>query len=217
MIEVNLNPGATRRSSKRRAASLKLPDFKGKLKFDRVLALAIAAWVVGPALLGWMFFSSQHQMSELTLDLEQARQDSAHYAVVLKANERLRARRDTIARKLQLIQDIDANRYIWAHILDEVSRTLPNYTWLITIAEVSDTTGGKLPKFQIDGRTGNTFALTEFMKDLEASPFVRGVRLISTAIVKEQDKEVHSFSIQAQYETPPADAIQTVPLFKPEE
>ena len=217
MIEVNLNPGATRRPSKRRAASLKLPDFKGKFKFDRLLALAIAAWLVGPALLGWMFFGTQRQMSEVTLDLEQARQDSTHYAVVLKANERLRARRDTIAKKLQLIQDIDANRYIWAHVLDEVSRTLPNYTWLITVAEVADTTGSKMPRFRIDGRTGNTFALTEFMKDLEASPFIRGVRLLSTAIVKEQDKEVHSFSLEAQYELPPADAIQTVPLFKPEE
>ena len=215
MIEVNLNPGATRRPARRRAP-LKLPDFKGKLKLDRILALAVAAWIVGPALLGWMFFSTQHQKSELTLDLDQARQDSAHYATIIKANERLRARRDTIARKLQLIQDIDANRYIWAHILDEVSRTLPSYTWLSTIAEVPDTTA-KTPKFQIDGRTGNTFALTEFMKDLEESPFIRGVRLLSTSIVKEQDKEVHAFSIEAQYETPPADAVQTVPLFKPED
>ncbi len=216
MIEVNLNPGATRRPSKRRAASWKLPELKGRPKIDRILALAVAAWIVGPALLGWMYLSTQHQKTELTLDLEQARQDSAHYATVIQANERLRARRDTIARKLQLIQDIDANRYVWAHVLDEVSRVLPAYTWLVTVAEIPDTTS-KAPRFEIDGRTGNTFALTEFMKDLEDSPFVRGVRLISTSIVKEHDKEVHAFAIEARYETPPADAIQTVPLFKPEE
>ena len=215
MIEVNLNPGATRRPARRRAP-LKLPDFKGKLKLDRILALAVAAWIVGPALLGWMFFSTQHQMAEVSLDLQEAQSDSAHYASVIQANDRLRARRDTIARKLQLIQDIDANRYIWAHILDEVSRTLPSYTWLMTIAEVPDT-AAKTPKFQIDGRTGNTFALTEYMKDLEASPFITGVRLISTSIVQDQGKDVHAFSIEARYETPPPDAVQTVPLFKPEE
>ncbi len=216
MIEVNLNPGAARRPARKRAVSLKLPEFKGKLKIDRMVLIAIGAWIVGGGALAWMNFSTQGKKAELTLNLEQARQDSAHYATVIRANDRLRARRDTIAKKLQLIQDIDANRYIWAHILDEVSRTLPQYTWLVTIAEVPDT-AAKTPKFQIDGRTGNTFALTEFMKDLEASPFVRGVRLLSTSIVKEQEKEVHAFSIEAQYETPPADAIQTVPLFKPEE
>lgn len=217
MIEVNLLPGATRRV-KRRSLGLKLPSFKaaGLAKFDRLLLLAVAGWVLGPGLVGWMYFSTAHTRSELTLDLDKAVQDSAHFALVIKTQERLKARRDTVARKLELIQDIDADRYIWAHILDEVNRALPGYTWLVTIAEMPDTSA-KLPKFTIDGRTGNTFALTEFMKDLEASPFIRGVRLISTAMVNEQGKEVHNFSMEAQYETPPPDAVQTVPLFKPEE
>lgn len=216
MIEVNLHPGATRRPARRRAP-LKLPNFKGSLgKFDRLMLFAVAGWIVGPALLGWMYFSTAHAQTELKLDLDTAQQDSAHYAVIIKTNERLKARRDSIARKLELIQDIDAQRYVWAHILDEVERTLPPYTWLVTIAQVADTSG-KAPKFTIDGRTGNTFALTEFMKDLEASPFIKSVRLISTGLIREQDREVHNFSMEAQYETPPADAVQTVPLFKPEE
>ncbi len=216
MIEVNLVPGATRRTSRRRAA-LKLPSFKGGFgKLDPYLAAAVAAWIVCPALVGFMFFSTQHRKAELALDLEKARQDSAHYALTIKANERLRARRDSIADKLQLIQDIDANRYIWAHLLDEIGRTLPDHTWLTLISELPDTSA-HLPHFQVDGRTGNTFALTEFMKDLEASPFVHDVQLVSTSIVKVEGKEVHSFSVQADYEVPPADAIQTVPIFKPEE
>lgn len=215
MIEVNLVPGATRPS--RRRAALKLPSFKGGLgKLDPYLAAAVAAWIACPALVGFMFISTQQRKTELALDLEKARQDSAHYALVIKANERLRARRDSIAAKLQLIQDIDANRYIWAHLLDEIGRVLPEHTWLMTISELADT-AGHLPHFQIDGRTGNTFALTEFMKDLEASPFIHDVRLISTSIVKVEGKEVHSFTLQADYEVPPADVIQTVPIFKPEE
>lgn len=215
MIEVNLVPGATRPS--RRRAALKLPSFKGGFgKLDPYLAAVVAAWIACPALVGFMFISTQHRKTELALDLEKARQDSAHYELVIKANERLRARRDSIAGKLQLIQDIDSNRYVWAHLLDEIGRVLPQHTWLITINEKPDTVAA-LPRFQIDGRTGNTFALTEFMKDLEASPFIRTVRLISTSIVKEQGKEVHSFSLEAGYEIPPADVIQTVPIFKPEE
>ncbi len=216
MIEVNLLPGATRRA-KRRSPALKLPSFTGSLgKIDRVLVAAVAGWAIGPGVVLWMYLSTTHRKAELALDLDKATADSAHYALVIKTTEHMKARRDSIARKLQLIQDIDANRYIWPHILDEVSRALPAYTWLVTIADVPDTTL-KTPKFQIDGKTGNTFALTEFMKDLEASPFIKGVRLISTSIVTEQGKDVHAFSIEAQYETPPVDAIQTVPIFKAEE
>jgi len=34
---------------------------------------------------------------------------------------------------------IDDNRYTWAHILEEVSRALPAYTWLTTIEQTSKT------------------------------------------------------------------------------
>lgn len=215
MIEVNLLPGATRRPSRRRRA-FRVPSFKiGLANFDATLAGVIAAWVLCLTAGGWTLAHSYHRQAELKLDLEKATQDSAHYATVIAANARLKARRDTIASKLQLIQQIDADRYVWAHVLDEVSRALPAYTWLVTITEVPDTT--KFPRIQIDGRTGNTLALTEFMKNLEQSPFLKNVRLISTSIVKADDREVHSFNLDVLYETPPPDVIQTVPLFTPEE
>ncbi len=216
MIEVNLLPGATRRPSRRRRA-WKLPALKlGLGQFNNALAGVIAAWILCLVAGGWTYFHNNRRQAELTLNLEKATQDSAHYATIIAADAHLRARRDTIASKLQLIQDIDADRYAWAHVLDEVSRALPAYTWLMTVTEVPDTSSDNL-RVQIDGRTGNTLALTEFMKDLESSPFLRNVRLLSTSIVTEQDREVHSFSLDMLYEKPPADAIQTVPLFQPEE
>lgn len=216
MIEVNLLPGATRRPSRRRRA-WKLPAINfGLGQFNGTMAGVVAAWLICLIAGGWTFFHNQSRQAELTLNLEKATQDSAHYATIIAANARMKARRDSIASKLELIQDIDADRYTWAHVLDEVSRALPAYTWLMTITEVPDTSSESL-RIQIDGRTGNTLALTEFMKDLEQSPFMRNVRLISTSIVTEEQRELHSFSLDVLYEKPPADAIQTVPLFQPEE
>lgn len=216
MIEVNLLPGATRRPSRRRRA-WKVPALKlGLGEFNGALAGVVAAWLICLIAGGWTFFHNNHRQAELKLNLEKATQDSAHYATIIAANQRLKARRDSIASKLELIQDIDAQRYVWAHILDEVNRALPAYTWLMTVTEVPDTSSDNL-RIQVDGRTGNTLALTEFMKDLEQSPFMRNVRLISTSIVTEEQRELHAFSLDVLYEKPPADAIQTVPLFQPEE
>lgn len=212
MIEVNLHPGASRRTKRRSPSlSVSIPRIDGLVR-DPWLAFIIAAWIVGPGLLLWMFLGTRSKSAELTAAIEQAVQDSTRYARLIAAQESLEARRDTIAQKLQIIQEIDAGRYIWAHILDEISRALPEHTWLREInAMESD---ASFPKFQIIGRTGNTFALTRFMKDLEASPFVRSVRLVSTELVVEtNDRVVHEFFLEAEYEEPPAELIETVPLF----
>jgi Tfp pilus assembly protein PilN len=42
--------------------------------------------------------------------------------------------RDTILRQVHIIKSLDEDRFIWAHVLDEVSRALPQYTWLTAIA-----------------------------------------------------------------------------------
>jgi Tfp pilus assembly protein PilN len=45
------------------------------------------------------------------------------------------AQRDSVQRQLEVIKSIDNDRFIWAHIMDEVSRALPPYTWLKSIQQ----------------------------------------------------------------------------------
>ena len=60
-------------------------------------------------------------------------QDSTRYASVLQERERAEAKRDTVLRSLNLIRAIDDDRFIWPHVMDEVSRALPPYTWLVSL------------------------------------------------------------------------------------
>ena len=192
--------------------AVKLPSFKGMPKVDRMTGFTVAAWVIAPLLLAWMFFGTRSRNAELEAAIETAVEDSTRYAQVIAANSSLTARRDSISQKLKIIQDIDAARFIWPHLLDEISRALPEYTWLTAIAQ---TEGGARPSFQITGQTGNNMALTRFMTELEASPFVNGVRLASTNLLpnSQTNQLVYEFILEASFEEPPADAIETVPLF----
>jgi hypothetical protein len=70
-----------------------------------------------------------------------------------------------------------------------------------------------LPAIQIEGFAGNVFALTRFMQQLEASPFFRGTRLISSVQQVVDNRAIHIFMLQLDYQEPPADAVETVPLF----
>lgn len=216
MIEVNLSPSAKRRGKKggRKAGgassmpSIKLPDF------DKWLLFIAAGWIIGLGGLAWLFLGTKAEASELTEQIEQAVADSTRYATTISQTNELRARRDTIAMKLEVIQQIDEGRYTWPHVMEEISKALPDYTWLEGVAQLE---GGAAPSFQIDGRTGSNFALTRFMSNLEASPFIRGVRLLSTTQVSEgaqgQEITLHQFMLEARFEEPTADLIQTVPLF----
>ena len=218
MIEVNLNPGAAKRPTRRKlglslGGGRKAVAAKPRQPIDRWGLFAALGWVLLMAGAGWLFLGARARKDELAIAIERAVRDSTHYANLIKATERLTARRDSIAQRLHLIQEIDAGRYVWPHIMDEIGRALPSYTWLTGVAQLQ---AGPPVAFRVEGRTGNTFALTQFMNDLEASAFIRGVRLASTQLIREQEKVVHAFVLEATYETPPPDRIETVPLFAAE-
>jgi Tfp pilus assembly protein PilN len=67
-------------------------------------------------------------------------------------------------------------------------------------------------KFRIVGQTVDIQALTLFMKNLEASPFIKNVQLTRSDLVLSDGKEVTEFQLEAENEVPPSSIIQTVPL-----
>lgn len=184
---------------------------------DRWLLFVVITWIVGPLTVAWLFASTRNRISDLEIAIESARMDSARYAEMRAANEVLLARQDSIARKLEIIQEIDAGRYSWVHVMDEISRSLPAFTWLINVVSKPVNTPLDVPRFLIEGRTGNTFALTEFMQELEASPFLRSINLMSTDQVREGESLIYAFVLEGEFQTPPPDLIETVPIFKASE
>ncbi|MFW6201270.1 MAG: PilN domain-containing protein, partial [Gemmatimonadota bacterium] len=180
MIEINLLPGAKRRRSRRRGRSFSLPSLKDLPGVDRWIAFVVAAWIVGPLVTGWLFFDARDTRADLRVDIDRSVQDSTRLAGEIARVERMEAQRDTIAEKLQVIEEVDADRYIWVHIMDEVARALPDYTWLTDLRHADSQ---PLPEFRVRGYTATTFALTRYMTQLEASPFIRNVTLASTELV----------------------------------
>ena len=215
MIEVNLQPGGKKRGPRGPKFSFKLPT-AGGIGWDRWV-LGSSAVVLAAGILGvFLYLTTSRDRGDLEVQIEEARADSVRYADLILQNDALAARRDSIAQRVDIIQEIDGSRYLWPHILDEVGRALPEYTWLTGILQVSL---GEDLQFRIDGMAGNTFALTQFMENLEASLFIRNVDMVSAEQVVEESedsgvrKAVYSFQLEAFYERPPVELLETVPLF----
>ncbi|MEJ2539789.1 MAG: PilN domain-containing protein [Gemmatimonadota bacterium] len=218
MIQVNLIPGGKKKRKKTAkrgsGSSFSLPSLKG-LPTDR--------WVVGSSLVtllavaggAFLFLGLQSEEEETAVAVEAAAQDSARYAEIIQEVEGLLARRDSIIQRVDIIQGIDEGRYVWPHVLDEVARALPDYTWLTGIVQ-----SGPPPNLQasVMGQAGNNFAVAEFMTRLTESPFIQSVDLVSSSqAVAGQgtgaQQLVYDFSLEVYFQAPPPDVLETVPLF----
>ena len=237
MIEINLLPGGKKKARKGGGSSV---DFKAmfasaasKVK-DPYLVGAVAAYLVAFGGMGYFWQAQTARSAELQTQLEKAVADSTNYAKVIAEQTRALAQRDSVRRQFQIIRMIDGNRYIWAHLLDEVSRALPDYTWITGVRQqgafaalppkaveqpgakkvAADTT--IVPpqmQFRLGGNTVDIQALTRFMRLLEASPYIKGVTLLSSELTQGPGgKEFTKFELQADYEIPPTGALRTTQL-----
>ena len=116
-----------------------------------------------------------------------------------------------MAQRVAIIQEIDAARYIWPHVLDEVASAVPEYLWLREIVYQSQNP----LTVRIAGRAGSTFAVTNFMRRLEASRFLRGAEMQSMQLRPSEANPadlVQQFELVVTYESPPIEELETVPL-----
>jgi Tfp pilus assembly protein PilN len=241
MIEINLLPGAGKKSRGAGGGSTvgaSLATAATKVK-DPFMIMAVVSLVGAGAVIAMLTMRQQGEAQDLAAREQKQVQDSTRYAAVLREKKKAETQRDSVMRQLNIIKTIDNDRFVWPHVMDEISRALPQYTWLVSVKQTSAPTnaGGEEPskdskdakdktkkksadpedvpqpmKFSIVGNTVDIQALTRFMKLLQASPFIQNVQLMNSSLVQADGKEVTEFTLEAQYQQPDSSAIRTVPL-----
>jgi Tfp pilus assembly protein PilN len=234
MITVNLRPGKRRKSS---GSSF---DFKGildsfrglgtKVK-DPLLLGAVAGWVCVLGFLGFVYLNNVRQLYSLEPRLEQARSEHKRFKAFIADKRRQEKIRDSLLAQITVIRNVDGDRYVWAHLLDEVTKALPAYTWLVDLGSTpapvaaasaaqgrnqpADTTADTTPPplvFQLNGRTIDIQAYTRFLRQLEASPWIKDVTPVSAQTVVEHERPVTAFSIRATYASADSAYIRVAPF-----
>jgi Tfp pilus assembly protein PilN len=214
VIEVNLLPGGKKRTSS--GFSFSLPKLSlgggGGDAVDRYVMFFAVAAAVAIGYMGYSFMTVRSEATRLGDLLVAEREDSAANAVIIDRTTRLIAQRDSIAERVAIIEEIDAGRFVWPHLLDEVAASVPEYTWLREI-----TYAGENPlQVRIVGRAGSIYSVTQFMRRLESSSFLRNAE---PQTIQQQPSEndptdlVQVFELLVTYESPLLDELQTVPLF----
>ena len=236
MIEINLLPGK-KKAAKGAGMKLAMPDFKAIIAQvkDPWLIGAIVAWVIvggGGALL---FITDRARLLRAESRLESVRVEKRRYDIVIAQKRQAEKVRDSLLYEINVIRSIDADRYVWPHVLDQATKALPPYTWITRVGTAGvvpqpgmgqaggppPSSGGVVPldsgaapavRVQIDGRTVDIQAYTTFLRQLAASPWFTDVTPASSQTVIENDRPVTAFQVTVRYRLADSVYIRTVPL-----
>lgn len=232
MIEINLLPGK-KKAAKGTGVSLAMPDFKGLIAQvkDPWLIGAVAAWVIVGGGGAALFITERARLAAAEARLENVKTEKRRYDIVIAQKRQAEKVRDSLVYEIQVIRDIDADRYIWPHVLDQATKALPPYTWITRVAAVGsqvqpgmgqaggppvvvteDSAGVSTVRVSIDGRTVDIQAYTTFLRQLAASPWFTEVTPASSQTVIEADRPVTAFNVTVRYRIADSVYIRTVPL-----
>jgi Tfp pilus assembly protein PilN len=217
VIEINLLPGAKKKRGGK-GGGFQMPDVKalaGAIK-DPWLIACVVGWLVFAAGLGLFYLPRANHVKALEPRLKNAEREARRLAAVLKTKSETEAKRDTLIAQINIIRDIDRERYIWPHILDAVTKALPAYTWLDDIASsqtAEDSAGGPgSVTVQITGKSADVQAVTRFVRNLEESPFLEKATQVSTAVTNERGRDVFAYVIRVNYQQPDSTLLTMQPL-----
>jgi Tfp pilus assembly protein PilN len=219
MIEINLLPGPKKKKSAGPSLPFSMDDIKAVLATvkDPVLVGSMAALVVGVLILVFFWVGDSRRLATLVSDSTRVEAEQRRFAALIAQKRKAEQLRDSLVAELNVIRGIDGERFVWPHILEEVGRGLPDYTWLVAIQPDGvapanpDGTPGNV-RFKIEGRTSDIQAYTRFLRQLSSSPWLTNIVAGPTNATVEKDRPVTSFSLQAEFRHADSAYIRTAPV-----
>jgi Tfp pilus assembly protein PilN len=143
MIEINLLPGGGKK--RRRTSAAGMPKFDPRALFagisekitDKYLLAGVGSTAFAALIIATLFLTQTRRASVLEEAEMQAVKDSTQFSAVLTAKAKAEATRDSLFQQIAIIKSIDDSRYLWSHLMYEISNALPQYTWLKEVSQTS--------------------------------------------------------------------------------
>jgi len=146
--------------------------------------------------LGALYFFQQKAFKRENALLATARQEKSQLQYVEAKLEEQRQARESLDRKITLIESLNAQRDMAPRLMDELSRRLPEWVWLNEV--IYDSKG-----IQIKGRALSNNLVADYISSLESSPQVMNVNLVSSTQRTTQKDQFLEFSLRAVLEKKP--------------
>jgi type IV pilus assembly protein PilN len=160
-------------------------------------ALILLSTVVG---VGWWFWSLRQENQQLDEQIARAEVEANQLRSVLSSVQKFEARKAQLQQRVTLIEQLRRGQTGPVHILDEVSKALPDRLWLVSMAQ-------RGADFTIAGQTTSLTGVSDFVANLEASKwFKRPVEIVDSTVEQTANGDLVRFTIRATSDNPEAPA-----------
>lgn len=170
-----------------------------KKKAGAIQHLAIGAAVLGALLLGllWVWIDQNGKLASLQSQIARQQAEKIRLKNVNDEKARFEKEKSELESKLGIITQLQKERIVPVHLLDELTRAIDVSTpvWLTAYAY---TPAG----VSLNGYSLSHEALRPLVDSLEQSPYYKGVELLFSERAELQGREVFRFSIKAGVEQP---------------
>jgi len=197
MIRINL-------ISERRSVKAVSKGFQAGQKITVIGSLLLVLTLVG---VGWRYWAIGQQEAQVAREVAAAQREELRLAEILKQVTEFEGRKQQLEQRVALIDELRKGQTAPVHMVDQISRALPDMTWLTSIRQEGYT-------LTVQGRCLTLTSLSDFVGNLEASRyFVRPVEIVDSAVVSGDGKspDLIQFTIRGTFQMagidlPPAPA-----------
>jgi type IV pilus assembly protein PilN len=176
-------------------AKKKAPGVTAAQRVTIGAALILLSTVVS---VGWWFWSLRQEGIRLDADIARAEVEANQLRSVLAKVQRFETRKAQLQQRVTLIEQLRRGQTGPVHILDEVSRALPDRLWLVSMSQRGS-------DFTLAGQTTSLTGVSDFVANLEASKwFKRPVEIIDSTVEQTPNGDLVRFTVRATSDNPEA-------------
>jgi type IV pilus assembly protein PilN len=203
MIRINLL-AAERDKSKKKAVTLGTAGQKLTVGCSLILILAVM-------FIGWRYWAITRDSNQLDAEINAAQQETTRLHSVIQQVQQFEQRKAQLQQRVVLIEQLRKGQTGPVHMLDQISRALPQMLWLTEVKQTGTGTD-----VVIDGKCTTLTGLSEFVSNLEASGyFKRSIEIVDTKTetAGTPPSELIKFTIKAIFQQP-GEAAAAAPVAK---
>lgn len=205
MIKINLLT-VERKAAKKKVAVAALQSGQ-KITVGCTLILVLAGLGIG-----WRYWSLQRESAQLDLDISAAQEETTRLHSIISQVQQFEQRKAQLQQRVALIEQLRRDQTGPVHMLDQISRSLPQMLWLTNLKQ-----GATPAEVVLDGRCTTMTGLSDFVANLEGTGyFKRGIEIIQSQTEPGPPNigDLIKFSIKATFQQP-GDAAKGAPATPP--
>jgi type IV pilus assembly protein PilN len=173
---------------------------------QKMMVIGSLVLVVTVAGVGWRYWAIGQEKAQVAREIDAAKREEARLQEILKQVQEFENRRKVLEARVALIDELRKGQSAPVHMIDQISKALPEMTWLTAMQQSGYT-------LTMQGRCLTLTSLSDFIGNLEASRyFMRPVEIIETKTeTEDKGPELIVFTIRGTFQMAGVESVAPPP------